>query len=190
MNRQGIILKSISLQRLAVLDKDEGKIIVNLQNNKKLFFPGGIINYDLEKKGNSLFFAQNNASFSSNLSNPCYKKLYWIHEIIFLVNKYIPVNNRCDLSYNILYNSIKLAESPIPSSHIEILRIASCANFIMSLGFLRDNFLQEFVELFNTYCIILLDGVKIPFEIGIEIKKLEDKASYVSGVVTKFKCDA
>jgi hypothetical protein len=189
VRRQGIVLRVFGQLSVLLLDQTEGKMFVNLNKKPENIFPGAVILYSLTTKKNQRYFEFGSCHLISKVHGHCYEKLNWLHEILGMAATDLPLHDQCDQSFKVLLDSIKLIPSQIPPNHFEVIKFGSVASFVTSLGYVRDFFLQEFVELFQQYCRISDEGEFSFSKLDIKIKNLEKNLPYAKNLIDKLRRD-
>lgn len=186
MKSVGIVLK-VKNQVIILLDQSLGKILINISKEKKMFYPGVILGYFLENNNNSFSFEDESVCFLSSSAGYCKKRLSWLHELLELANKYLLINDVCNKSFIIIYQSIILITDKVSYSRVEVLHVSSVISFIKTLGYVKDFFIEEFVELFQYCCKILEEDVMVSPELDLKIKKLQPTLIRVRDFINCFK---
>ena len=195
--QQGIVLRTTEASSVLLFDQTEGKIFVNLSQTPEKVFPGAIAYYSLVTKYHKNYFQIGSYTLFSQAQGYSYQTLQWLHELLSLADNYLPLQSPCQQSFSVLLLLSKIISKKIPPEHLEVLECGSIAKFLLTLGFVEEFFLQEFVELFDLYCKIL-EGDVVALNIAaatdqdmvvldLKIKSLEKKLPHAKHLINKVK---
>lgn len=186
MKSIGVVLK-VKNQVIILLDQNLGKILINVSREKKVFYPGAVLGYFLENNNNFFSFENGTVYFLSSSSGYCNKRLIWLHELLEIANKYLLINDVCRKSFIIIYQSIILITDKYSYCQVEVLHASSILCLIKSLGYVKDFFVEEFVELFEYCCKISEEDIMVSSEFDLKIKKLQPMLLRVRHFINCFK---
>jgi len=187
VKRLGIVLKIGKGQSVILLDQDVGKIFIKPFVGMPGLFAGAVISYILQSNNQGFYLQDDSVDVLSRVNGYCYDKLSWLHELLEIAGKYIAINDSCKKSFQIIYKAIMLISRKLPAHHIAVMHIGSLASLITTLGYVRNIFLQEFIELFDQYCKLSSGDELILQDLDFRIKSLEVNITRTRKIISTFR---
>lgn len=156
MEQTGIILRKVKENSFWLLNPYEGKNLVVFQKTAIEPFVGSVVRCIDSVCLEDLRFIKK-YELLDGLYSINYDEIAWMHELFEISLQALCSNQSCHDSFNVLYDSLRLAKQNVPSRFLETVRQASVVSLLSTFGFPINGILNSLIELFK-HCQNLLNS--------------------------------